>query len=195
MILKRLFFYSVIGCLWGGISGAALGETICSDEADDQADGAVPAIFNTQVTGDVIVTGSCVIIGSNITGEVLVKNIEDPRAIFIMQHSVVSGRVKVSGGAATLDRNIIRSNKAQGILIERADGESILSGNLVQSSNTEPSGIKIQSVVDTANVLLIENTVTNGNIRCEDAGASVGRVNVLAIENLAPRGTISCLGQ
>lgn len=187
MKFQKLFFGIATTCLLVGASGAAMAATVCNGN-DIPEDGFLK-IGHT--VGNVEVTGNCVIVDWLVVGNVIANL--GPDDTLVMYENVVLGKIKVTGGSAALKFNILPGGHVTGgnatsgggnrIVIDSVDNDTVVTQNLLQG----PGNIVVRSSsIEGAQVLIEGNTVTRGDIRCEDLE------DATASGNTVPRGKTTC---
>jgi len=143
------------------------------------------------VVANVSVNKNCIIKDSVILGTITVLNGDNPAATFILDESVVVGRIRIIGGAAVVTNNILSGDN--NLVIDSADNDTVLQDNLLQGGGNI---IVRGSLAESALVIIDSNTVTHGDIRCiNNADPATGAVDAFARDNIVPRGKITCFGQ
>ena len=182
MRFGNLLLSALTSCVLVGASGAAMAAEDCN-ELNPQLQGDV-------VVGTVRVTADCVISSSIIYGNVVADL--DANETLVLSNSIIVGRVKVVGGAAVVFGNTVAGGN--NIVIDSVDADTSVTENLVQGSSRSKGNILVRNLSETAAVLVSNNTVSDGDIRCAAGGQQTGG-DVFATGNLVPRGTVNCFGQ
>ncbi len=186
---QKLLLSGATALMLVGASGAAMADTICNGN-DIPEDGFLK-IGHT--IGNVKVTGNCVIVDWIVVGNVIADL--GPTDTLVMYENVVLGKIKVTGGSAALKFNILpgghvtssggngTSGGGNRIIIDGVDNDTVVTRNLLQG----PGDIVVRgSLLEGAQVLIDGNTVTRGDIRCQDPE------DATASGNKVPRGKTTC---
>ena len=191
MKYQKLLVITAIVCLLMGASVAAMAtDIICTDMGNP----AEAVLINELVEGTVSVTGNCIIENSVILGNVTATL--ERNEVLVLLRSVVMGQVKVTGGSAAIDNNILPGGSGGNrIVIKRIDNDTVVSDNLIQG----PGNIVVRgSDLESAIVAIYSNTVINGDIRCVgnvSQDTSGVDTDAFAYDNVVPAGVVTCFGQ
>lgn len=180
MKFQKLLVNTLTGCLLVGASGVAMAVNTCGSGA----------IVNMFIDDNVRTNGSCIIKDSVIRGNVIVDL--PANGILIMDRNQVFGRVRVTGGGWVITGNLV---VAANLKVTDAVSDSMVQGNRIKGQN---GNIIVSGSFAGAEgfVLIDNNTVSDGDIRCTDNYDPInGEVDALATNNLVPRGKITCFGQ
>jgi len=171
MKVQQLLVRALFGCVLVGASGAAMaGPELPSDSSCP-----LGVILNEAVNNLTVQGQDCLVQDAIIVGNVKVSN--RPGEVFVLRDSIVNGRVRITGGAVSITgTEVITSN-----LVVKDTTEAVVRNTLVRVGNMRFEGNDY--------VLLISNTVGDGNIRC------VKNILELAVENIIPNGVETCFGQ
>ena len=166
---KNMFVSAATACLLLGVSGAAMAVPPIRDST-------CPAgVVLNEAVRNLTVTGTCIVLGSVILGNVTVSNSDGDD--FVLRDTVVNGLVKVTGGSLIITRtDVVGSN-----LEVKDTTETVVNDTLVRAGNMR--------FEDNAYVLIRSNTVNDGDIQC------VNNAVELAIQNIVPNGVETCFGQ
>jgi hypothetical protein len=180
---QKLIVIAAIVCLLVGASGAAMAKGPKPPPPDEICASGV--ITREVVEGNLAIAGGCIIVDTVITGNVKVTNYESN---FVMRDVVVQGKVKITGGKVVVQRTaIVGGHGGQGLVIEDAV-EAVVDNTLV-----EDASMKFNNNIQ---VLILNNIVSNGNIKCGPGDYGEGGNNQeYAQRNIVPNGTITCYGQ
>jgi len=192
MKLQKSLVNAAAACLLVGASGTAMAATVCNGNENPE-DGFLKI---GRTVGDLQVTGNCVIVDWIVAGDVIANL--GPTDTLVMYENIVLGKIRVNGGSAALKFNILPGghatssdgNETSGggnrIVINSVDNDTVVTRNLLQG----PGNILvIGSSIESAQVLIEGNTVTRGNIWCQEPEAAT------ASGNKVPRGKVTCYGQ
>lgn len=177
MILGAVTVFSMLGA-----SGVAMAVETCGSGA----------IVNQFVDDDVRINASCIIKDSVIMGDVKadLPGVGVGSDILIMDRNQVFGLIKVTGGSSIITGNLV---VGADLKVKDAVSDSMVQGNRIKSGNIVISG----GIAGPEGFVLIDNnTVSNGDIRCKGQYVLIhGTVDALATNNLVPRGKVTCFGQ
>ena len=177
MKTQKLIVIAAIVCLLVGASGAAMAEK----KEDPNNKCPLGVVIGEVVIGDLTVGGDCLVSGAIIMGNVIVSNART--GVFVMYDVVVNGRVKVTGGSAVIYRSVVVGRN----LVVEDTVDTIVEYTLVEAGNMR--------FVGNEQVLIHNNTVNSGNIRCVNNVGPSGQLGEYATQNRVPNGVITCFGQ
>lgn len=184
MKTQKLIVIAAIICLLVGASAVAMAQEDQEDVVCEEQTIAGEVIYgNVTVTRD----NECVIQDSIIFGNVIASDLGRENFLSISR-TFVKGKIKVTGGSAQI--NSVRMPAYEGaprnrIVINDAATDSSVStstigqGNIVVRRAAVSAGTEI--------VVIRENLVLNGDIRCRGDASS----NTVSVKNLVPRGQVS----
>ena len=176
----KLFLGAALAWLLVGTSGFAVAQDLNSCEGG--------SIENLTVQGDVRIDSSCTIYSSYIKGGKVIASFTDPTDRLIMDRTIVEGRVKVTGGSATITNNTVEGR----LIIDSTIYSTVLKDNVLNSDG-DPN---IVARNNTAGVFILGNIVPRGDIKCTNNFIEPGtQPGELARGNVVPIGTVSCFGE
>ena len=173
MKTQKLIVIAAIICLLVGASGVAM--------AEDQD--CIGVIHDEIVTGNVFVSGSCIIREATILGDIIADL--DFNENLLVLNTEVTGRIKVRGGFTQLDRVSLPprddSSNNNRIVIVDASKTSYVRNAVVGGGN-----IVFRSDPGNPYVFLGQSAVLGGNVRCSNPTAGVTRDNLILGKNTCP---------
>ena len=174
MKTQKLIVIVGIVCLLVGASGVAM--------AEDQ-DCSFGVINDEIVTGNVIVSGSCIIREATILGDIIADL--DFNENLVVLNTEVTGRIRVRGGFTQLDRVSLpprddSSNKNRIVIVD-ASKTSYVRNAVVGGGN-----IVFRSDPGNPYVFLGQSAVLDGDVRCSNPTAGVERDNLILGKSTCP---------
>ena len=184
MKTQKLIVIAAIICLLVGTSAVAMAQDVDCTEKQG-------VIQGETIDGNVLVDGdSCNIVDSVILGDVIARNLSRNDYLAIA-YTTVEGQIRVAGGSVQLVGVSMPSYDGapeNRIVIRNADTDSAVLGTAVGKGNIVVR--RAAGAIGNEIVVLQDNQVLNGDIRCNEPARS----NTRSVNNLTPRGRVTCPG-